>query len=189
VEKARMEIFSDGVIAILMTILVLELVPPQTTDLNALLQLRGQFIAYGISYFVLAIYWVNHHHLLQIADRINGQVLWANILSLFSISFIPFVTGWLGKNFTNLLPTLLYGVVFLTTTVTFAILQYSLIKCNGEDSNIAKALSYRKPLISMSLGIIAVLFAFILPILTPIAVVVNLTMWSIPARTIEYILK
>lgn len=188
-EKARMEIFSDAVIAILMTILVLELVPPQATDLNALLQLGGQFVAYGISYFVLAIYWVNHHNLLQIADRINGRVLWANILSLFSISLIPFATAWLGKNFTNLLPTLLYGIIFLTTTVTYTILQYSLIKCNGEDSNIAKALSYKKPLISMSLGIIAVLFAFILPLLTPIAVVVNLAVWSIPSRAIEYILK
>ncbi|WP_321422116.1 TMEM175 family protein [uncultured Methanobacterium sp.] len=190
-DKLRMETFSDAVLAILLTILVLELSIPQTADLNGLFQMKEQFLAYGISFFILATYWINHHHLLDLADKINEQVIWANILGLFSISLFPFVTAWFGKSdFNSLVPAMLYGIVFLTTNAAYAFLQYSLIKCNGESSKIYKTLSGdRRILITFAISIISIFLAFISPILTPITCFLITAMFVIPTKTIENFFK
>ena len=185
-DKVRMEAFSDAITTIVMTILVLELSIPQTADLNALLSMKEQFLVYVLSFFVLAIYWVNHHYLIHLADRINEQVLWANILCLFAITFVPFDTAWLGRNMDSLIPAMLYGIVYLIITVTYILLQYSLIKCNGENSKIYNTLSGdNRLLITSVLGIISILLAFILPILTPIACFLISAMWIFPTKIIR----
>jgi uncharacterized membrane protein len=120
------------------------------------------------------------------AERINGRVLWANVLSLFCITLFPFATGWFGKNVNSLVPAMLYGTIFWATTVTFGLLQYSLVQCNGEGSRIYKALAGdRKPLISGGLGFVFIFLAFVIPILTPIADLVISAMWFIPPKSIE----
>lgn len=187
-DKVRMETFSDAVIAIIMTILVLELTIPQTADLNGLLQLKEQFLAYGLSFFILAVYWVNHHHLLHLVDRgINTQILWANFLSLFPITFVPYVTAWLGRtNFDSLVPAMLYGFIFLIITITVAILKHLIIKSNGKGSKIHYTLSGdHRSLISIIVHTIAILLAFISPILTPITIFLMSTVWIIPSKTIK----
>lgn len=190
-DKLRMETFSDAVLAIVMTILVLELSAPQTDDLTGLFQMKEQFLAYGISFFILATYWINHHYLLDLAEKINQQVLWANILGLFSISLFPFVTAWFGKSdFNSLIPAMLYGIVFLTTNAAHAFLKYSLIKCNGKSSIIYNRLSRdRRILISFVIGIISIFLAFISPILTPMTCFLITAMFLIPTKNIENFFK
>src|SRR6266496_5833303 len=121
--KGRLEAFSDGVIAILITILVLELKVPHGTDLEALRPILPVFLTYVLSFVFLGIYWNNHHHMLQAAGSINGKILWANLHLLFWLSLIPFVTGWMGENHFAALPTSLYGVVLLMTALAYLIMQ------------------------------------------------------------------
>src|SRR5215470_6738392 len=121
--KGRLEAFSDGVIAILITIMVLELRVPHGTDLAALAPLGPVLLVYALSFVFLGIYWNNHHHMLQMADRVNGRVLWANLHLLFWLSLIPFVTGWMGENRAAPLPTAAYGVVMLLSAIAYVVLQ------------------------------------------------------------------
>src|SRR6266478_3222686 len=120
--KTRLEAFSDGVIAILITIMVLELKVPHAADLDALRQLVPVFLTYVLSYVFLGIYWNNHHHLLHAAERINGKILWANLHLLFWLSLVPFVTGWMGENHFAPLPTAVYGAVLLLAAIAYTIL-------------------------------------------------------------------
>src|SRR3982750_3156749 len=130
--KGRLEAFSDGVIAIIITILVLELKVPHGTELNALVPFLPAFISYVLSFIYLGIYWNNHHHLLQAASHVNGLVLWANLHILFWLSLIPFVTGWMGENEFATLPVAVYGFDLLMAALAYYLLERSLIAAQGE---------------------------------------------------------
>src|ERR1051326_8809097 len=130
-EKGRLEAFSDGVIAILITIMVLELRVPRGSDLAALRELAPIFSIYVLSFLFLGIYWNNHHHLLQAAKQVNGLVLWANLHLLFWLSLVPFVTGWMGENHFAALPTSVYGVVMLAAAIAYKLLQNQIVALEG----------------------------------------------------------
>jgi uncharacterized membrane protein len=137
--KSRMEAFSDGVIAILITIMVLELKVPPRADPAALLPLIPIFLSYVLSFVFLGIYWNNHHHLLQAIKQVDGRVLWANLHLLFWLSLIPFVTGWVGENRFSAWPVALYGTVLMLAAVAYFILTRALISLHGRDSVLATA--------------------------------------------------
>ena len=143
--KTRLEAFSDAVIAIIMTIMVLELKIPHGTDLEALGPLLPVFLAYILSFVYLGIYWNNHHHMLQATRTVNGKVLWANLLLLFWLSLVPFVTGWMGENHFAPLPTAVYGVVLLMCAVSYTLLQSKLTKHSQGENAVLAALN-RQPL-------------------------------------------
>src|SRR5436305_8920975 len=134
--KARLETFSDGVIAILITIMVLELRVPHGTDWGALAPLLPVFLAYVLSFVLIGIYWNNHHHMLYLTDRISGGILWANLHLLFWLSLMPFVTGWMGENHFAPLPTALYGAVLLFAGVAYYILELTIIRSQGASSRL-----------------------------------------------------
>jgi uncharacterized membrane protein len=140
--KSRLEAFSDGVIAILITIMVLDLKIPLGADLAALRPVLPVFLTYVLSFVFLGIYWNNHHHMLHAAARINGRVLWANLHLLFWLSLIPFVTGWMGENHFEPVPTALYGVVLLMAALSYTILLRSLIQAEGAESKLAQAVGH-----------------------------------------------
>ena len=137
--KGRLEAFSDAVIAIAITVMVLELKVPHGTDWAALRPLVPAFLTYVLSFVFLGIYWNNHHHMLHVADRINGRILWANLHLLFWLSLIPFVTGWMGENQFAPLPTAVYGGVLLLAALAYLILQASILAQQGADSRLAVA--------------------------------------------------
>src|SRR5580765_3623676 len=138
--KARLEAFSDGVIAILITIMVLELRPPHGADSAALRALASEFLTYVLSFVFLGIYWNNHHHLLHAATRIDGAVMWANLHLLFWLSLTPFVTGWMGATDFAPLPTAMYGVILLLSGVAYYILVRAILRIEGPRSALAKAI-------------------------------------------------
>ena len=135
----RLEAFSDAVIAIVITIMVLELVPPHGTDSAALRTLLPIFLAYVLSFVNLGIYWNNHHHMLMTVDRINGKILWANLHLLFWLSLVPFVTGWMGENHFAPAPTAAYGVILLMAAMAYWILQRLIIRSQGPNSLLRRA--------------------------------------------------
>jgi uncharacterized membrane protein len=137
--KGRLEAFSDGVIAILITIMVLELRMPQGTDWRALQPIIPTLFSYALSFIFLGIYWNNHHHMLQTCDRVNGKILWANLHLLFWLSLVPFVTSWTGQNRFAAIPTALYGAVLVMSAVAYIILQNCIIRLQGPDSKLAIA--------------------------------------------------
>src|SRR5881409_2930788 len=137
--KGRLEGFSDGVIAILITIMVLELKVPHGTDWDALRPLVPVFLTYVLSFVIVGIYWNNHHHMLHAAERINGKVMWANLHLLFWLSLTPFITGWMGENHFAPLPTALYGIVLLLAAIAWMILQSAIIARQGARSTLAVA--------------------------------------------------
>ena len=138
--KGRLEAFSDGVIAVIITIMVLELKVPQGTDVAALVPLVPVFLSYVISFIYVGIYWNNHHHMLHAVQRVNGRALWANLHLLFWLSLVPFVTGWVNENHFAALPVALYGVVLLMSGVAYYIFERVLIAQHGQDSPLARAM-------------------------------------------------
>src|SRR6185295_6529969 len=138
--KGRMEAFSDGVIAVIITILVLEFKVPHGAELSALEPVVPVFISYVLSFIYLGIYWNNHHHLLQAASQVNGMVLWANLHILFWLSLIPFVTGWMGENEFATLPVAVYGFNLLMAALAYYVLERTLIRLEGPDSRLARAI-------------------------------------------------
>jgi uncharacterized membrane protein len=138
--KTRLEAFSDGVIAILITIMILELKVPEGTDVQALRPLMPTFLTYVLSFVLLGIYWNNHHHMLSATERVNGAVLWANLHLLFWLSLVPFVTGWMSENHFAAVPVALYGVVLLMAGVAYYVLARILVAQHGSDSALARAL-------------------------------------------------
>lgn len=132
--KGRLEAFSDGVFAIIITIMVLELHAPEGASFAALKPVLPKFISYVLSFVYVAIYWNNHHHMFQAVKRVNGRVLWSNILLLFCLSLVPFATAWMGENHFSSTPVALYGVILLMSALAYPILQQSLIKLHGKDS-------------------------------------------------------
>jgi len=182
----RINAFSDGVIAILITILVLELKVPHGADLAALSALVPIFLTYVLSFVVIAIYWNNHHHMLYLTDRITGGILWANLHLLFWLSLMPFVTGWMGENHFAPLPTALYGVVLLFAGVAYYILEQTIIRSQGASSRLREAVGGdRKGLISVVLYAIAIPLAFVNQLFSDTIYVLVALMWLVPDRRIE----
>lgn len=184
--KGRLEAFSDGVIAILITIMVLELKVPHGTDLQAIRPLLPIFLTYVLSFIFLGIYWNNHHHLLHAAERINGKILWANLHLLFWLSLIPFVTGWMGENHFAPLPTAGYGVVLFLAAVAYEILQTLIVAQHGPNSRIAAAVANNvKGKLSLALYAIAIPSAFVHQWIADALYVFVALMWLVPDRRIE----
>ena len=182
----RLEAFSDGVIAIIITIMVLELRVPHETSLKALVPLVPVFSSYLLSFVFVGIYWSNHHHLLHIAEHVDGRVLWANLHLLFWLSLIPFVTGWMGENNFAAVPVAIYGVDMFLAGVAYFILTRALISLHGADSQIATALGTDfKGKISVLIYVLAVPLAFVKPWLACALYVAVAVMWLIPDRRIE----
>jgi len=182
-EKGRLEAFSDGVIAIIITIMVLELKVPHGHDFQAVVPLLPVFLGYVLSFIYVGIYWNNHHHLFQAAERVNGPILWTNLHLLFWLSLIPFVTGWMGENHFTELPTALYGVILFMSSVAYWWLQCAIIKEHGRDSRIARALGLDwKGKLSPVLYLSAVGMTFVDVRLANAIYVLVAAMWFIPDR-------
>ncbi|HEX5706742.1 MAG TPA: TMEM175 family protein [Pyrinomonadaceae bacterium] len=187
--KGRLEAFSDGVLAIIITIMVLELKVPHGTDLAALRMLVPVFLSYVLSFIFVGIYWSNHHHLIHAARHVNGRILWANLHLLFWLSLIPFVTGWMGENHFAAWPVALYGVVLLCAAIAYYILARTLIAHHGSDSALARALGRDfKGKLSVVIYVAAISLAFLNPWLSCALYVVVAVMWLIPDRRIEHTL-
>ncbi|MBD1859979.1 MULTISPECIES: TMEM175 family protein [Leptolyngbya] len=183
--KGRLEAFSDGVIAILITIMVLELKTPHGTDFAALRPLIPVFLSYVLSFIYLGIYWNNHHHLLQAARHVNGRILWANLHLLFWLSLIPFVTSWMGEHFAPV-PVACYGAVLLLSAIAYFILTRVLITHHGQDSTLALAMGRDfKGKVSLLIYTIAILSTLINPLIASGLYVVVAIMWLIPDPRIE----
>ena len=184
--KDRLAAFSDGVIAILITIMVLELKVPRGADWQALRPLLPLFLTYVLSFVFLGIYWNNHHHLLHAADRINGRILWANLHLLFWLSLVPFVTGWMGENHFASLPTALYGVVLLLAAIAYYLLQQTIIAAQGPGSRLAAAVGRDvKGKISPLFYALAIPLAFLSQWISDALYVAVALMWLVPDRRIE----
>ncbi len=188
--KGRLEAFSDGVIAIIITIMVLELKVPHGTGLDALWPLAPILGSYALSFIYVGIYWNNHHHLLQAVKSVDGRSLWANLHLLFWLSLIPFCSGWMGENHFAALPVGLYGVVLLMAGVAYYILSQTLIAHHGRDSALAQALGRdRKGLVSLVLYLVAIALAFFSSAAAFAVYVLVAAIWFIPDRRIEKRLK
>jgi uncharacterized membrane protein len=186
VTKGRLEAFSDGVMAVIITIMVLELKPPHGTGWAALAPLVPTFLTYVLSFVFLGIYWNNHHHLLHATERINGAILWANLHLLFWLSLVPFITGWMGENHFAPLPTAAYGVVLLLSGVAFSILTRLILAAQGPDSPLKAAIGTDlKSRISMTLYVAAIPLAFVHRLIAAAIYVLVALIWLIPDRRIE----
>ena len=187
--KTRLEAFSDGVIAIIITIMVLELKIPHGADFEALKPLVPAFASYLISFIFVGIYWNNHHHTLQAVEKVNGKILWANMHLLFWMSLIPFATNWMGENEFASRPVALYGVVLLMCAIAYTILVLLLIDYHGADSTLAKAIgSDVKGKISLLFYLIAIPMSFFNNWVAFGLYVVVAIIWFIPDRRIENVL-
>jgi uncharacterized membrane protein len=186
VHKGRIEAFSDGVIAILITIMVLELHVPESPNFHALRPLIPVLLSYVLSFVYLGIYWNNHHHLLHTARNVNGGVLWANLHLLFWLSLFPFVTGWMGENHFARTPVLVYGVVALLAAIAYYILQSAILRLDGPDSPLAAALGRdMKGKISPALYAAALPAAFLNRWISVALYVAVALIWFIPDRRLE----
>jgi uncharacterized membrane protein len=182
----RMEAFSDGVLAIIITIMVLELKVPLGSDIHSLIPLIPLLISYILSFINLGIYWNNHHHLLHAVKQVNGNVLWANLHLLFWLSLVPFTTAWMGENHFADWPVSLYGVVLLCAAIAYYILVKTLISVNGQDSVIAVAIGKDfKGKISPVLYALAIPLAFVHPLIAGSLYVLVAIIWLAPDRRIE----
>jgi uncharacterized membrane protein len=181
----RLEAFSDGVFAIIITIMVLELRPPEEATLAGLLALKPVFLSYLLSYVILGIYWNNHHHMIHVTSRVDGAILWANLHLLFWLSLFPFVTAWMGQHFAPV-PVAVYGVVMLAAAMSYLILQRTIVAREGSSSVLATAVGGdAKGNISMTLYAAAVPAAFIRPAISAAFYVTVALIWLVPDRRIE----
>jgi uncharacterized membrane protein len=188
--KGRLEAFSDGVIAILITIMVLELKIPHGDDVSALLPMVYVFLSYVLSFIYLGIYWNNHHHMLHMADKISGGILWANLHLLFWLSLVPFVTGWMGENHFASVPTAVYGGVMLLAAIAYTILQKTIVAAQGKGSRLAAAVGNDvKGKLSGLLYAAAIPLAFVHRSIAHAIFVLVALIWLVPDRRIEGKLK
>ena len=184
--RNRLEAFSDGVIAIIITIMVLELRPPHDATLSSLRPLLPVFLSYALSFLFIGIYWSNHHHLLQVVEHVSGGVLWANLHLLFWLSLTPFVTAWIGETRFASWPVALYGMVLLLSAISYTILVLALLSIHSRDSVLAKALGRDfKGKISMVIYLVAIPLAFVKPWLAYAIYMLVAVMWLVPDRRIE----
>jgi uncharacterized membrane protein len=180
-QKSRLEAFSDGVIAIIITIMVLELKVPHDTTAAALLELWPIFLSYALSFLNVAIYWHNHHHLLHAARQVDGRILWANTNLLFWLSLMPFTTGWMGENHFAQWPIIIYGVDLLACGLSYFILTKQILRKEGANSTLAKALGRdHKGIIALVCYIAAIALAFVHPLIAGAIYLVVALMWFIP---------
>jgi uncharacterized membrane protein len=188
--KGRLEAFSDGVIAIIITIMVLELHIPEGADWAALGELTPTFFSYVLSFIFIGIYWNNHHHLWQVAKQVNGPILWANLHLLFWLSLVPFVTGWMGENDFAQLPVALYGFVLWMCGLAYYILTRAMVALHGRDSLIDTALRNKfKETISLVAYGLAIVLSFVNPAFSLALYVIVALIWLIPDRRIEKTLQ
>lgn len=189
--KGRLEAFSDGVLAIIITIMVLELkVPPHSPQLADLEPLLPVFLSYVLSFLYVGIYWNNHHHLLHSVTRVSGAIMWSNHLLLFWLSLVPFVTGWMGENHFASTPTALYGVALLMAAISYWILVHAIVTSHGPESLIAKAIGRDfKGKLSIALYLIAIPCAFLSQWISGGIYVLVALMWLIPDRRVERALE
>lgn len=184
--KSRMEAFSDGVLAVIITIMVLEMKSPRGVTLAALAPVLPVFLSYVLSFVYLGIYWNNHHHLLHATQRVNGATLWANLHLLFWLSLVPFTTAWMGENHFAAWPVAVYGIVLLLAGVAYFVLTKALIKLHGRSSTLAISIGQdRKGKISIALYFIAIPLAFVQPWIAGACYVIVAIMWLIPDPRIE----
>ena len=184
--KARLEAFSDGVIAIIITIMVLELRPPEGYDLSALMHLKQELCAYMLSFVILGIYWNNHHVLVAATRRVSAGVLWANLHLLFWLSLMPFATAWMGRNHDKPLPVAIYGCVGLLSAVAYTILQTTIIAADGRGSRLAQAVGHdMKGRMSLAAYALATVLAFVNYWFSYALFVFVALTWLIPDRRIS----
>lgn len=185
-KKGRLEAFSDGVLAIIITIMVLEMKAPEDTSFAALLPVIPVFLSYVLSFIYVAIYWVNHHHLFQATQVVNTKVLWANTYLLFWISLIPFATSWMGENHIEPLPVSLYGVVLLMCVIAYRILEVTLVHSHNENAPIVKVISKgNKEKISIIVYLLGISMAYIHIAISIVCYVIVAFLWFIPNRNLE----
>ncbi|MDI1361402.1 TMEM175 family protein [Methylotenera sp.] len=185
-EKNRLEAFSDGVIAIIITIMVLELKVPHGSDFASLTPLLPVFLSYVLSFIYVGIYWNNHHHMLQTVQHVKGNILWANLHLLFWLSLFPFVSGWMGENHFAAMPSALYGLVLLMAAIAYSILQRTIIVSQGENSLLAKVVGRDvKGKLSASLYVAGIIAAFFSPILSGLIYAAVACIWFVPDSRIE----
>ncbi len=185
-KTGRLEAFSDGVMAIIITISVLEMKVPEGNTLQALKSTLPIFLTYLGSFIYIGIYWNNHHHMMQATTKVNGRILWANLNLLFWLSLFPFVTGWMGTNHFEKVPVMMYGIVLLFAAIAYKILAYCVMKSEGNESILTKA--YRsdyKGNVSILLYVIAVLTAFVQPFIGVIIFILVALLWLVPDTRIE----
>ena len=187
--KNRLEAFSDGVLAIIITIMVLEMKVPHGEDWASLQPLLPVFLSYVLSFVYVGIYWNNHHHLLHATHHISGGMLWANLHLLFWLSLFPFVTGWMGENHFAPLPTAFYGFILLMAAIAYAILQRLVIRSEGKDTTLARAIgSDVKGKLSWLLYALSIPCAFVNSWLAQACFIVVALMWLVPDRRIEKVM-
>jgi len=188
-DSGRLEAFSDGVLAIIITIMVLEMKAPEETTLEALIPVIPIFISYLISFIYIGTYWNNHHHLFQITEQVNGQVLWANLHLLFWLSLIPFATSWIGENHIEPLPVAFYGFVLLMSGFAYSILQNRIIQNHSEGFTLHKSNASKKGMFSILLYMAGIGLSYVLPWLGIGCYIAALILWLIPDKQIEHSLK
>lgn len=189
-EKNRLEAFSDGVLAIVITIMVLEIKVPHGHELADLQPLVPVFLSYVLSFIYLGIYWNNHHHMMHTVRQVTGGILWANLHLLFWLSLIPFVTGWMGENHFSPLPMALYGIILLMCAIAYFILQYLIIRAQGEDSILARAIGRDlKGKISPVIYLIAIFSSWVSSWIAGALYVLVALMWLIPDKRIERVIE
>jgi uncharacterized membrane protein len=187
--KNRLEAFSDGVLAIIITIMVLEMKVPHDASMEALTPLAPVFLSYVLSFIYLAIYWNNHHHLMHAVKKVNGKILWANLHLLFWLSLVPFVTGWMGENHFAMYPVVLYGIVLICAAIAYFILVRVLISHHGTDSTLAEAIGRDwKGKISVVIYLAAIILAFVHPYIGVGLFAAVALMWLKPDERIEKVL-
>jgi uncharacterized membrane protein len=187
--KGRLEAFTDGVIAVIITVMVLEMKAPPGVDLAALASTLPVFITYALSYTNIAIFWNNHHHMLQVSERVDGRVLWPNMFLLFWLSLVPFVIRWMNETDFAALPTAAYGFVLVMAAIGYQLVERMLIAINGADSRLARAVgSDLKAKLSLSIYAAAILLAFVQPWIALALYIVVALLWFVPDRRIEKII-
>ncbi|MEZ4413911.1 MAG: TMEM175 family protein [Gemmatimonadales bacterium] len=185
----RLEAFSDGVLAIIITIMVLEMKVPHGADFAALRPLTPVFLSYVLSFIYLGIYWNNHHHMMHAMHRVSGPLLWANLHLLFWLSLVPFVTGWMGENHFAPAPVALYGFVLLMAAIAYTIMVRAALRIEGPDSTLARAIGEdRKGNISMALYVIGIVASFFQVWMAGTAFITVALIWLVPDRRIERVL-
>lgn len=189
-KSTRLEAFSDGVIAIIITIMVLELKVPHGGNIEHLRPLLPVFLSYVLSFIYIAIYWNNHHHMMHTVEKVNGRILWANMHLLFWLSLIPFVTGWMGENYFQQFTLTLYGCILLMCAIAFTILQTQILNFQGKDSKLRIALgSDRKGKISLFCYVCAIAISIYSPSIAGVLYIIVALIWFIPDKRIERIYR
>ena len=184
--KGRMEAFSDGVLAIVITIMVLKLNAPESLTLDAVKEVFPTFLAYILSFIYVGIYWANHHHLINMTDSVSGRLLWKNLHCIFWMSLIPMATEWMGLNPYESLPALFYGMILFMCAVSYNIVQSEVIKINGDNSEISQNIGNDlKGKISIFAYAVDIIFAFYFPIISYLIYIVIALIWVVPDSRLE----